>query len=119
MPPVDHVEFSTYLITDPSRRSLGVKYIQVLSGIKLPIRVNRVLVEIQDGSQIVVENRVDIKATGDTAGIVSDWGTALGDPLQQQSGGRLTVFLFGTNRYLVWPVLWRIQGCLELCLEAS
>jgi hypothetical protein len=64
MPAIDHVEFDADLITNAAWDSSFVKdAVESVSRIQFPVRVDGVLIQIQDGAQVVVEDYVDIETT--------------------------------------------------------
>jgi hypothetical protein len=67
VPTVNHIELSTYLISNSLRYPMRVKDFKVLPWIQFPIRVFGIPVQIQNSSEVVIEDHIDIKATGDTA----------------------------------------------------
>lgn len=97
VPAVYHVEFGTYLVSDSPRCSLRIKNVgEVLPWVKLPIRVLWVSVQIQYGSEVVVQDRVDVEAAGDTCPTVrTSAGTLLWNLIGRKKAEN-TVCLSGT-----------------------
>lgn len=61
MPSVDEVELGADLVADTLGRTLGVEDIfECLAGIQPPVGLDVVVIEVEDGAQIVVEDDVDV-----------------------------------------------------------
>ncbi len=67
VPTIDEVELGTDLVPDTLWRALSVENIvKCLPGIQPPIRINRIVVKVEDGAQVVSKDDVHIEAAGDT-----------------------------------------------------
>lgn len=97
VPTVYHVELGTCLVSDSPRCSLCVENLrEIPPRVKFPIRVRWVPVQVQYGSEIVVEDYVDVETASDTFPTVSTLAGRLIRNLIGNKRAENTVSLSGT-----------------------
>lgn len=61
VPPVDEIEFGADLVANTSRGASGVERIsKCASGIQSPIRVNTIVIKVENSSEVVSKDDVDV-----------------------------------------------------------